>query len=187
MVAATYKTIVKRFPLAQAYNNLELDYFPLKEFCLAVKARGDARGVKCGKVGARLFLDPSEYKSGSFKEAAQDLRINRLASPLPAQLYVKEHAAGNALPIFRSLLRDHPEDACACSALGEAPAHLDQNEASANSLRKALQLGSSTNDSRFETAMIYRDFGQVYLAWEQLEISLKHSKKNFQLSYRREQ
>jgi tetratricopeptide (TPR) repeat protein len=367
--AAAYEAIVKRYPLAQAYNNLGLDYFRLKEFHSASQAFQDGLKLQPDMVGARLFLGLSEYSLGSFKESAKNLRsflkvddkneeawlylirdeaaigrfcssdgqmaikmypqsprlnyavgsaaldqiriiahdakqmgsssptflwialreaegkgdtvkaariqkqiqqagatvpppafkrysqltsmvhqcfentldaapessyahrirgqlyeaqgldkkaveeylqggdhfaagrllaqdlqfseaekelattiandpLNRLASALLAQLYVKEHAADKALPILHTLLREYPEDAYAWSDLGKAQAQLGQNEAAVISLRKALELDPSMNDLRYEMAMIYRNLGHEDLAKEQLKSFLKHSKKN---------
>ena len=120
-----------------------------------------------------------------FKDAEKELAtaiakgpLNRLARALLAQLYVEEHAAGMALPLLRSLLREYPEDAYAWSDLGKAQAQPGQNEAIVNSLRKALELGPSMNDLRYEIAMIYRNLDHEDLAKEQLKVFLKYSKKN---------
>lgn len=120
-----------------------------------------------------------------FKDAEKQLNtaiandpLNRLASALLAQLYVKEHAADKALPILHALLREYPEDAYAWADLGKAQAQLRQDKAAVNSLRRALELDPSMNELRYEMAMIYRNLGQEDLAKEQLKIFLKHSKKN---------
>jgi tetratricopeptide (TPR) repeat protein len=120
-----------------------------------------------------------------FKDAEKELGaaigtdpLNRLASALLAQLYVKEHSPDKAVPILRSLLREYPEDAYAWADLGKAQTQLGQNEAAVNSLRKALELDASMNELRYEMAMIYRNLGRAELAKEQLKIFLRHSKKN---------
>jgi len=367
--AATYETIIKRYPLAEAYTNVGLDYFRLKEFRLAVQVFRDGLKLKPGMVGAQLFLGLSEYSLGNFKAAnqdflsvlkadgnnqeawlylirgeaavgqfrpsdgqmaiktfpanpelnyavgaaaldqirliaheanqmgssspaflwialreaegkgdtpqtahirdqiqqagatmppavvnrydqltnlvhqcfentledapkspyahriggqmyeaqrsddealreyraggdhfaagrllAQDLQfkdaekelgaaiandpLNRLASALLAQLYVKEHSAGKALPILHSLLREYPEDAYAWGDLGKAQAQLGQNEAAVNSLRKALELDPSMNELRYVMAIIYRNLGHQDLSKEQMRVFLEHSKNN---------
>ena len=120
-----------------------------------------------------------------FKDAEEELGaaiesdpLNRLASALLAQLYVKEHSAGKALPILHSLLREYPEDAYAWADLGKAQAQLGQNEAALKSLRKALELDPSMNEPRYVMAIIYRNLGQQKLSSEQMNIFLEHSKKN---------
>jgi len=120
-----------------------------------------------------------------FKEAEEELGaaiandpLNRLASALLAQLYVKEHSAGKALPILSSLLREYPEDAYAWADLGKAQAQLGQNAAAVKSLRKALELDPSMNEPRYVMAIIYRNLGREDLSKEQMKIFLEHSKKN---------
>jgi tetratricopeptide (TPR) repeat protein len=120
-----------------------------------------------------------------FKDAEKELGaaiasdpLNRLASALLAQLYVKEHSAGKALPILHSLLREYPEDAYAWADLGKAQAQLGQNEAAVNSLRKALELDPSMNEPRYIMAIVYRNLGQEDLSKEQMRVFLEHSKKN---------
>ena len=71
--AATYETIIKRYPLAEAYTNVGLDYFRLKEFRLAVQVFRDGLKLKPGMVGAQLFLGLSEYSLGNFKAANRRL------------------------------------------------------------------------------------------------------------------
>jgi tetratricopeptide (TPR) repeat protein len=367
--AATYEAIIKRYPLAEAYTNLGLDYFRLKEFSLAVQVLRDGLKLKPGMVGAQLFLGLSEYSLGNFKASTEDLLsvlkvdgnnqeawlyvirseaavgqfrppdgqtavkmfpgnpklnyavgdaalddikqiaheanqmgssspaflwialreaegkgdtvqtalirdriqqagatmppavvtrydqlttlvhqcfentledspkspyahriggqiyeaqrsdqealreyraggdhfaagrllaqdlqfkdaetelgaaiaadpLNRLASALLAQLYVKEHSAGKALPILHSLLREYPQDAYAWADLGKAQAQLGQNEAAVNSLRKALELDPSMNEPRYVMAIVYRNLGREDLSKEQMRVFLDHSKKN---------
>jgi tetratricopeptide (TPR) repeat protein len=367
--AATYETIIKRYPLAEAYTNLGLDYFRLKEFRLAIQVFRDGLKLKPGMVGAQLFLGLSEYSLGNFKASTEDLLsvlkvdvnnqeawlylirseaamgqfrpldgkiaiktfprnpelnyavgaagldqirliaheanqagssspaflwialreaegkgdtqqaahirnqiqqagatvppavvnkydqltdlvhqcfentlegapeslyahriggqiheaqgsdqealreyraggdhfaagrllaqdlqfkdaeeelsaaiandpLNRLASALLAQLYVKEHSADKALPILHSLLREYPEDAYAWADLGKAEAQLGQNEAAVKSLSKALELDPSMNEPRYVMAIIYRNLGQQKLSREQMNIFLEHSKKS---------
>jgi tetratricopeptide (TPR) repeat protein len=120
-----------------------------------------------------------------FKDAEKELGaaiandpLNRLASALLAQIYVKEHSADKALPILHSLLREYPEDAYAWADLGKAQAQLGQNEVAVNSLRKALQLDPSMNEPRYVMAIIYRNLGHEDLSREQMKVFLAHSKKN---------
>ncbi len=120
-----------------------------------------------------------------FKDAEKELvaaiasdPLNRLASALLAQLYVKEHSAGKALPILHSLLREYPQDAYAWADLGKAQAQLGQNEEAVSSLRKALELDPSMNEPRYVMAIVYRSLGQEDLSKEQMRVFLEHSKKN---------
>ena len=67
------ETIIKGYPLAEAYTNLGLDYFRLKEFRLAVQVFRDGLKLKPDMVGAQLFLGLSEYSLGNFKASTEDL------------------------------------------------------------------------------------------------------------------
>jgi len=53
--AAIYETITKGYPLAEAYTNLGLDYFRLKEYGSAVQVFRDGLKLKPGMVGACLL------------------------------------------------------------------------------------------------------------------------------------
>jgi tetratricopeptide (TPR) repeat protein len=118
-----------------------------------------------------------------FKDAEKELvaaiandPLNRLASGVLAQVYVKEHSPGKALPILHSLLKEYPEDAYAWADLGKAQAQLGQNEDAANSLRKALEIDPSMNELRYVIAIIYRDLGHDDLFKEQMRVFLEDKK-----------
>jgi tetratricopeptide (TPR) repeat protein len=120
-----------------------------------------------------------------FKDAEKDLDasiaddpLNRLASALLAQVYVKEHSAGKALPILQSLLREYPEDAYAWADLGKTQAQLGQNQEAVKSLRKALELDPSMNELRYVLAITYRNLGREDLSKEQMRGFLEHNKKD---------
>ena len=120
-----------------------------------------------------------------FKDAEKELvaaiagdPLNRLASALLAQVYVKEHSAGKALPILQSLLREYPEDAYAWADLGKTQAQLGQNQEAVKSLRKALELDPSMNELRYVLAITYRNLGQEDLSKEQMRAFREHNKKD---------
>jgi tetratricopeptide (TPR) repeat protein len=130
-------------------------------------------------AAGRLLAQNSEFKEAEeeLAEAIANDPLNRLASALLAQIYVKEHVADKALPILHSLLRDYPEDAYAWADLGKAEAQLGQNEAAVSSLRKALELDPSMNDLRYVMAIIYRNLGHEDLSKEQMRVFLENNKR----------
>jgi tetratricopeptide (TPR) repeat protein len=132
-------------------------------------------------AAGRLLAQTSDLKNAEkeLAEAVANDPLDRLASALLAQIYVKEHSADKASPILHSLLRDYPEDAYAWADLGKAQAQLGQNDAALSSLRKALELDPSMNDLRYVMAIIYRNLGQQDLSKEQMRLFLENNKKSF--------
>jgi tetratricopeptide (TPR) repeat protein len=130
-------------------------------------------------AAGRLLAQDLQFKDAETElgAAIANDSLNRLASAVLAQVYVKEHSAGKALPILHSLLREYPEDAYAWADLGKAQAQLGQNEAAVNSLGKALELDPSMNELRYVLAIIYRNLGQADLSKEQMRVFLEHNKK----------
>ncbi len=86
---ARYERILRREPrIAEAYSNLGLDYYLLKDYGHAVTDLKKALEIEPDLLSARLFLGLAEFRLSHFEQSAEHLRAVLKADPRNHDAYL---------------------------------------------------------------------------------------------------